>query len=69
MKFTKTELALFEYASFSMTEEVDLFYCYHQNIKVFENDLTEDTLKMRIIYIVDTLESMNECQRWVTALQ
>lgn len=47
-KLTEYELRLYEYSSFSLTEEIDIFYCKKVNIDFDSKVWTENTLKCKV---------------------
>lgn len=57
MNFSKGEFSLIEYISFSLSEEIDLFYCTNNNKPTFDKTYNDDLLKEKLLYIVDVLET------------
>ena len=53
---TKYELQLYEYAAFSLSEEVDLFYCRKQQDDAMPFILEDGELRPRIQSLIDVLE-------------
>lgn len=55
------EIQFFENISFSMSEEIDIFYCLASNPTVFKDiRFDKDSIKEKLITIVDTLENRRE---------
>lgn len=68
MNFSQVELDLLEYATLSLSEEIDLFFCYHNNIDFFKDNYNNDTLKEKLMYIIDIIENTSENERSERAL-
>ena len=67
-RFTDAEIQLLQNISYSLVEEVDIFYAVHKNPE-FQN-LTPSSLKERIIHSVEVLENMREgTEQYSRALQ
>ena len=46
-KLSEYELNLYEYSTFSLTEEIDIFYCKHKN-PIFKNSFDDESLRDKI---------------------
>lgn len=65
-KLRPNEIALIEYAFFSLCEEVDIFYCQHKEEEVaFETEFDEATMRDSMMSILEGLESYPcETEQW-----
>ena len=69
MKFTESEISLFEYISFSLSEEIDIFYCFHSNSETFSNkSYNEQEIKEKLLYLIEILENFRDGPRFKSAL-
>ena len=55
-KLTEYELHLYEYSAFSLTEEIDLFYCTHKQHGLAKNPLNLQKLRNKTQFILEILE-------------
>lgn len=61
MKLSKQEIQLFDNISFSLSEEIDIFYSLHNNKSLLTDQLFDkEMIKEKLITIIDTLENINE---------
>lgn len=68
-KLSEKELHFFENISFSLSEEIDIFYALTQNANIFENEKYDsDKLRASLIRIVDTLENRRSGEVYAQAL-
>ena len=65
-KLRPNEIALIEYAFFSLCEEVDIFYCQHMEEEVaFDTEFDEETMRDTMMSILEGLESYPyETKQW-----
>ena len=55
-KLTEYELHLYEYSAFSLSEEVDMFYCKNLEHVIAMGKINEMKIKSKIQYILEILE-------------
>ena len=55
-KLSDYELKLYEYSMFSLSEEVDIFYCKAKNSEVFKPEYDEEMLTEKSQLILELLE-------------
>lgn len=55
-KLTEYELHLYEYSAFSLSEEVDLFYCTHKQAELAQVPLDLKKLRSKTQFILEILE-------------
>ena len=55
-KLSDYELKLYEYSTFSLCEEIDIFYCKNQNSEVFEDPYDAERLTESSQLILELLE-------------
>ena len=57
-KLSEYELNLYEYSTFSLSEEIDIFLCKQKNPEAFAEGITynEDTVRFKCQSILDTLD-------------
>lgn len=55
-KLTEYELHLYEYSAFSLSEEVDLFYCTHKQPELAQAPLDMKKLRSKTQFILEILE-------------
>jgi hypothetical protein len=57
MRISYEEIETLEYLFFSLNEEIDIFYCKHTHKQVFEKEYEIDSLRDRLLYLIDTIEN------------
>lgn len=57
-KLSEYELNLYEYSTLSLCEEIDIFFCKHNNPESFSKDIiyNEDSIRTKCQSILDILE-------------
>ncbi|CDW84661.1 UNKNOWN [Stylonychia lemnae] len=70
MKLQLKEIQFFENISYSLSEEIDIFYCLKQNTAQFETQTYDQPLiKDKLINIIETLENRRDGDQYSKALQ
>ena len=59
---------MFQNITFSLCEEVDIFYCLNTHKEVFSCVFNESSMQDKLISLLDTLETRKNDQIWTGAL-
>jgi hypothetical protein len=68
-KLSDYELKLYEYSTFSLSEEIDIFYCKAKNAEVFKPEFDEEMLTEKSQLILELLEQHTSDEKKAQVIQ